>query len=66
MKIKVKFQVGVYDQKWEDPLRLLEGLDSGDLLKWALTNMPELVLKKIHRMADGTPHLVEYIGERVL
>ena len=59
-------QVGAFDQKWEDCLKLLSGLESGDLLAWALKQAPVLTLKQVHKLADGTPHLAEYEGTVVV
>ena len=63
MKTRVLVQVGVYNRKWEDTLYLLaKEKEPETLLTEVLNKDLNWRLVKTWRMADGTPHLVEFEG----
>lgn len=66
MKIKIKIQVGAYHKPQDDPdrdfRRLLQTPE--DLLEWVMEDLEHhFKVGKVWRMADGTPHLIEFEAE---
>jgi hypothetical protein len=67
MRHRILIQLAVFDKKgkyWEDAVNLIDVVKdpyrklTNDVLKNILTY--DFHVHKIHRLADGTPHLVEF------
>lgn len=66
MKTRILVQVGVYNEKWADALKLLaEENQPEKLLTEVLNKELNWKLLKIWRMGDGTPHLIEFEGNLI-
>jgi hypothetical protein len=64
MRLKVKIQLGVYDQKPEDMLRLQAPSEElFDLLKKWINDSSAYSITQ-HRLPDGFVHLIEWDLER--
>lgn len=65
MKIKVKIQLGAYDKKWEDALRLLSEEEESTIINH-LDTLGITYKVRAYKLADGTPYLLEYDGEKLI
>ncbi len=60
MKIRLLLQVGAKNNKPEDLYRLADSKDK--IFNWAMDQIynDPITVKKEHRLADGSPHLIEF------
>ena len=63
MKIRLVLQVGAYDKRPDDALKLaVVDTHPGELIKYAFEHLSyfDLKVSKVWRMGDNQPHLVEF------
>ena len=64
MKIRVLVQIGIYDKKPEEQLKLSLTPPS-ELFNWAMNDVFHEMKTKQHKLCDGSTYMIEYEGNTV-